>query len=71
MMQFMAIDTEAETKDGKPLVLPFNVRKFLELIQSDVLYKLPKFYAGTCNTCFQTTYFQGQNHDTKLEVIPS
>jgi len=65
----MAIDTEAKTEDGKPVVLPFNVKKFLDLIHSKETFKLPRFYCGVCATCSGKTYYQGRNHGTKLDVI--
>jgi len=67
MNSFLAINTEQ--KDDKEKVYPFDLRKFLDLIESKTMVRLPRFYVGTCSVCFQQTYYQGQNRGTKLEVI--
>jgi hypothetical protein len=68
MINFLAINTEQ--KDDKNNVYPFDIRKFLELIHSQQMVRLPKYYAATCGTCLQRTFYSGQNRGTKLEVIP-
>jgi ribosomal protein L44E len=69
MLQFCAINTEQ--KDDEKNVYHFHIKRFLDLIQSKATVKLPRYYAGTCAVCLKHTFFQGQNHGTKLEVIPT
>lgn len=69
-MQFLALATEVQDKDGKPMVLPFKLKTFLDLVRQKQVYKLPRFYCGICSTCYGKTYYVGQNHKTKLQVIP-
>jgi len=76
MIQFLAIDKEIigrlsdeSGEEIKKHIIPFSVKKFLDLIQSDTMVKLPKFYVGTCGVCLGSTYYKGQNRSTKLEVV--
>jgi hypothetical protein len=69
MAQFLAIDTSEPENKEKRKTYPFSVKKFLDLIQSDQVVKLPKYYAGVCSACLQPTYYQGQNQGTKLKVV--
>jgi hypothetical protein len=69
MVQFLAIDTETQAEDGKPVVLPFNVKRFLDLIGGKQMIRMPRFYCGVCSVCFGKTYYQGQNHGTRLDVV--
>jgi hypothetical protein len=66
MVSFLAINTE--NKDDKN-VYPFDIRRFLDMIKSDTMVHLPKYYVGTCGVCFQRTYFRGQHHGKKLDVV--
>ena len=69
MIQFFAINTEQ--KDGEKNVYPFNLRRFLDLIKSDAMIRLPKFYTAVCGVCFKETYYQGTNHGKSIVVIPT
>jgi hypothetical protein len=69
MIQFFAINTEQ--KDGEKNVYPFNLRRFLQLIKSETMIRLPKFYTGVCGICFKETYYQGQNRGKSVTVIPT
>jgi hypothetical protein len=67
MLQFVAINTEKQDKEKN--IYPFKLRKFLDLIQSKEMVRLPKFYCGTCAICLKNTYYEGQNLGTKLNVV--
>jgi hypothetical protein len=67
MFQFLAINTEQ--KDGKPNEYPFDLRRFLDLIQGDKQIRLPKYYTAICGVCMQRIYFKGKNRGTTLEVV--
>jgi hypothetical protein len=70
MMKFLAIDPEAKNDDGKPVVLPFNYKRFHELMRSKGMFKLPKFYCGVCSVCLKNTFYEGTNRGRSLQVIP-
>lgn len=69
MNAFIAI----HAKDGEPAekasTFPFKLKKFLELIRSKNMIKLPKFYAANCSACGNTTFYQGRNRESKLDVV--
>ena len=67
MIQFFAINTDQ--KDEKSKVYPFDLKRFLELINSNEMVKLPKYYVGVCGMCYQKTFFRGKNHGKKLEIV--
>jgi hypothetical protein len=68
MFQFSAINTEQ--KDNEPNIFPFDLRRFLDIIKSDKMVRLPKYYIATCTVCHENTFYRGQNRGKKLEVVP-
>ena len=70
-MRFMAIDPTVKDEKGNPTVLPFVLKKFMEVLKSDDMVKMPPFYCGLCSVCFKPTYYRGRNRGTSLDVILS
>jgi len=70
MQSFWAIEPAAKVEGGKPLAIPFNYKKFKDLIQGKAMVKLPPFYAGICTVCNQTTYFVANNRKNTIRMIP-
>jgi hypothetical protein len=69
MSVFTMIDTKNLNEKGEPTILPVKIRKALELISSDIYYKIPQYYSGLCGTCNCITYYGGSNHSKSLQVL--
>ena len=71
MARFLAIDPEIKDKDGKAMVLPFNLKRFIGVMESDDMTKMPPVYCGVCSICFKPTYFAARNRGKSMDVIPA
>lgn len=67
--RFMAIDPEVKDEKGNPTVLPFRIKRFIEVMEKKEMVKMPPFYCGVCSICFQPTYYVGRNRGNSLDVI--